>query len=341
MAVTVRDVAELAKVSPSVVSKVLHNRSGNVRVSEATAERVRKAAAEIGYQCNIWARNFRTQRSYMLGVLHGVDLDRAMLCGSSLWFASLMDGMIAGAFRNGYAVTLCPKLVHRHLDGIVDGRFDGYLWCSTSPSEEALRFSETCGVPIVLVHGFAEDFGNRHPAVVCDNRQGMRLGIEHLLGLGHRRIAFSSDELGLNREISVRWEFFQAEMSELGLPTTEKDLILIGNDFDGVHEYLAGARTHTAVICNNEVTASTWTDIASAKGIRVPQDLSVMGFDSTPFCEQTRPRITAISQPLAAMGERAVDLLVALIGEQPVAPSTTLFPCGLDIRESTSVIGDS
>jgi len=128
MPVTMKDVAARAGVTPTVVSHVLHNRAATVRVSEATAVRVRQAAKDLGYRLNIVARNFRAGQTFMIGVLHGVGFDRSRLGDHSRYLASLFDGIIDGAFEHGYAVTLCPKLLGNHPeDAMADGRFDGLI----------------------------------------------------------------------------------------------------------------------------------------------------------------------------------------------------------------------
>ena len=132
MGVTQRDVAARAGVSPVVVSRVLHNKAASVRVSAATAERVRKAAEELNYRRNASAQNFRLQQTSTIGILHGLGFARPEFDGASRYFAKLMDGMIEGAFEHEYAVTLCPKLHGDNpLDAMGDGRFDGIVWYST------------------------------------------------------------------------------------------------------------------------------------------------------------------------------------------------------------------
>src|SRR5258708_1933147 len=139
MPVTLRDVASKAGVSPVVVSRVLQNKAKAIRVSEATAERVREAALELGYRCNVFARNFRAQQTFTLGVLHGTGFARPRFDSGSRYFGALVDGLIDGAFRQGYSVTFCPKLLSQTPeDAMCDGRFDGLIWYSSVSSDENL-----------------------------------------------------------------------------------------------------------------------------------------------------------------------------------------------------------
>lgn len=339
MAITLRDVAAKAGVSPVVVSRVLHNKAVSVRVSDATAERVRQAAAELGYRVNIWARNFRMQQTMMIGVLHGIGFERNRLDRGSRYFASLMEGIVEGAFRYGYSVTLCPKLLGSSPeDAMTDGRFDGLVWYSTLPSEENHRMLLSCSVPLVVLHEHPEHFDNRFPCVICDNDQGIGLAVEHLAQLGHRRIAYVWDGLTFNLEARERRRSFEAHMKRLGLPFDEGSVLDFRRDPLMIDRYMAAPMPHTAMITYSEESATLLYESAARNGIRIPDDISIIGFDSTDFCNELNPGLTAIAQPLNKMGETAIELLVQAINGQTPDPLEIVFPCGLDVRGSTKSI---
>ena len=335
--VTMRDVAAKAGVTPTVVSRVLHNKATSVRVSDATAVRVREAAKELGYRVNVFARNFRERQTNMIGVLHGVNFARPHLSDGSRYFALLMDGIIEGAFRHGYAVTLCPKLMGQTPeDAMSDGRFDGLIWYSTIPSEENRQMLMGCTSPLVMVHSQSDEFVGRFPIVSCDNAHGIRQAVDHLVEIGHRRIAFARQG-GLEfSESRLRADAFLHRMREIGLTTTPEDILDAGLYYDGIDPYLADGPRHTAVIAHNEGLGAEFVRRAPNHGIRIPEDLSVVGFDSTPFCDELRPRLTSVSQPLKTIGEHAVESLIARIqgDESPVGQVN--MPCGFDVRETTA-----
>ncbi len=331
---TMRDVAAKAGVTPTVVSRVLHNKAISVRVSEATAVRVREAARDLGYRVNVAARNFRERQTGMIGVLHGINFDRPVFGRGSRYFASLMDGVVDGAFRHGVAVTLCPKLMGQTPeDAMSDGRFDGLIWYSTVPSEQNAAMLRACTSPLVLVHAQTEAFGRSFPNVACDNAQGVALALDHLAELGHRRIAFAQQGDLEFSESNLRRDAFLEGMAARGLPVSKEDVIRTDYEGRGVEEYLARGPGHTAVIAHNEELAAAFVRVSEGHGLRVPHDLSVVGFDSTSFCNEVRPALTAVSQPLQAMGACAVDLLMARIAGAPT--ESIILPCGLDVREST------
>lgn len=336
-AVTVKDVAARAGVTPTVVSRVLHNKASGVRVSEATAERVRQAAVDLGYRVNVFARNFRDRQTMMLGVLHGIGFGRPRLDHGPRYFASLMDGIVDGAFEYGYSVTLCPKLLGQSPeDAMTDGRFDGLIWYSTSPSGENRSMLEKCSVPLVLIHTPAAEMGGKFPSVSCDNRQGIGLAIDHLVDMGHQRIAFVLEGSDLFGEASVRRDAYMWHMGRRGLSCGPSDVLDIATS--GFESYLSMGRRHTAFITTHDGVAARIMEIAGEHGIRVPEDISIIGFDSTAFCKELRPSLTSISQPLVNMGQTAVSLLVKSITGEAPDPLDIVYPCGLDIRGSTQSI---
>lgn len=334
--VTMREVASKAGVSPVVVSRVLHNKAKSIRVSEATAERVRQAADELGYRCNVFARNFRAQRTMTIGVLHGSGVTRPRLDHGSRYFAALVDGLVEGAFNHGYSITLCPRLLSMTPeDAMCDGRFDGLVWYSTVSSDEHREMLANCAVPLVLLHASSNEFGGRHPSVICDNDQGIGLAVDHLVELGHRRIAFAMDVDPVNVEALSRLAAFGRHLQRHGIVCSEEDVLKIDWSRRSIERYVTRECRHTAVIAHNEGMAADFMAYAQQIGLRVPEDLSIVGFDSTAFCNELRPAMTAIHQPLTLMGSKAIDLLIESIEDGPSLSREVIFPCRLDIRGST------
>jgi LacI family transcriptional regulator len=335
MAVTVRDVAARAGVTPVVVSRVLHDRASTVRVSAATAERVRQAAKDLGYRVNVMARNFRGGRTNMIGVLHGTGFAPPVFDSGSRYFAALMDGIIEGAFPHGYSVTLCPKLLSDSPgDAIADGRFDGLVWYSTFTSDENRELLAKCAVPFVLIHTEAALLGSKGPSVMCDNEQGMFLAVKHLYDLGHRKIGFASEPDARFLEFEIRRRAFLLALEKLGLRSDQAIL-------DGRSPSLAlaiSARRFTAIVAANDELGAEVLTLSEALRIPVPDQLSVVGFDSTRFCEELHPQLTSVSQPLKAIGKTAIDLLVSSMGPESLKSAHVLFPCGLDVRGTTRAL---
>jgi DNA-binding LacI/PurR family transcriptional regulator len=333
MAVTLRDVASKVGVTPVVVSRVLHNKANGIRVSEATAQRIREAAEELGYRVNVWARNFRNQQTMTIGVLHGTGFPRPLFDRGSRYFAALMDGIVEGAFKHGYSVTLCPKLLGQDSDAMNDGRFDGLVWYSTSPSPEMKEQLIKSQAPLVVLHAHASDFGGRIPTIICDNRQGIRLALDHLVELGHRSIGFPWEhELGVGEALERR-NAFVSIAAEMGISF---EVIDVSWGRQEVDEYLKDGPKHTAIVCFSDGLAGDFIQAAPKYGISLPADLSIVGFDSTGYCNELNPALTSVRQPLAVMGAKAIEVLVKRINGEVIEPLETVMACGFDVRESTA-----
>lgn len=337
MAVTMRDVAARAGVTPTVVSRVLHNKATSVRVSQATAERILKIAKEMNYRVNVTARNFRDQQTLMIGILHGVGFERQSLSEGSRYFACLVDGIIDRAFHYGYSVTFCPSLLGDNPgQAVSDGRFDGLIWYSTDLTGENTELIQNCRSPLVVIHASESDFEGKMSSVICDNYGGISKAVDHLTNLGHKRIGFVLEKKDSFAEAKVRANVFEQVLKERNLEFSESALIYAEEDLSGLRQNL-GLTECTALITSSETVASYVLDVAKEAGISIPEDLSVVGFDSTEFCDGLSPKLTSIRQPLKRMGSAAVDLLIAEINDFPIEKKHLVIPCGLDIRESTTL----
>ncbi len=336
MAVTMRDVAARAGVTPTVVSRVLHNKASTVRVSAATAERVRSIAKEMKYRVNVTARNFRDQQTLMIGILHGVGFERQRLSEGSRYFACLVDGIIDRAFHYGFSVTFCPALMGDNPgQAVSDGRFDGLIWYSTDLTGRNTELIQNCISPLVVIHASENDFDGKVSSVICDNYGGLSLAIDHLAELGHENIGFVLEQRETFSEALERAKIFEQILKERGLPFSEGSIIYAQVDLSGLRNQLRETSC-TAVIASSETLAADVLKVAAEAGVMVPDELSVVGIDSTEYCEGLTPKLTSISQPLKRIGSAAVDLLIAQINDLPVENKHLVIPCGFDIRQSTS-----
>ena len=335
MRATIRDVAEAAGVSAMAVSKVLHGRGTNVRVSDTKAELIRKVARELHYRPNQNARNFRNQKTNLIGVVfqhfEGLTEDNPYL-------PQMLNGVMAALFPAGYTMGICPKLV---LDGtapaIADGRFDGILWTRPDFSQASVDSFRSCGVPVVMLHappGSAEGI----PAFCANNQIAMQRVVDHLVSLGHTKIAFMIDPVpqvtaeGLTRKLA-----FENAARERGI---QHDVVVSDQSDPDLQAYVGKDRPHTAIVAYSDTQAGAILKAAEALGIRVPQDISVVGFDSSSFCERTHPKLTSVFQPVEQMARDATNYLLTMVNDaesswRESGAVTSLYDCHLDVREST------
>lgn len=333
MGVTIRDVAKAAGCSPMAVSKVLHGRGVTVRVGEARAKEIRRVAEELNYIPNQNARNLRGERRYNIGLV--MDSLGPMAIGSR-YLAHLYDGLQSACFERGYSLTICPKLHADHKRFIADGRFDGIVWAKYLLDPETSRIAERVELRIVHLHvppSHAMD--DTHDYFCANNPQAMMLGVKHLFDLGHTRIDFGmdADNIGSAEDVD-RWNAFQSACAALGLePGKRVEMYYTTEDAE---KWLSDPDRGTGIVLRTENLASHIYVAAEKMNLKVPQDFSIVGFDSTEFCETLSPRLTAIHQPIRDMVYEAVSLLIRRIEGDETGTRTHLFPCGLDIRESTA-----
>jgi LacI family transcriptional regulator len=332
MGVTIRDVAKAAGCSPMAVSKVLHGRGVTVRVGEERAKEIRRVAEELNYIPNQNARNLRGERRYNIGLV--MDSLGPMAIGSR-YLAHLYDGLQSACFEKGYSLTICPKLHADHKRFIADGRFDGIVWAKYHLDPETSRIANRVGLKIVHLHvppSLAPE--DTHDYFCADNRQAMMLGVKHLFDLGHKRIDFGMDfdNIGSAEDMD-RWQAFQQACTELGL--TPGLRVIMAYQSDDAEKWLRNPARGTGIILRTENLAPQIYEAAAKLNLTIPDDLSVVGFDSTEFCDIVKPRLTSIHQPITELVYEAVSLLIRRIEGDESEKRTHLHPCGFDVREST------
>jgi LacI family transcriptional regulator len=337
MAVTIRDVAEAAGVSPMAVSKVLHGKGANVRVGKDTADLIRRVAQDLHYQPNALARSFRLRRTNTIGLIFE---NWTRVSDGSQYFAHLLDGLTASAFPHGYAVTICPILNAAAAgESLNDGRFDGLIWAKFETTQENLRALDRNRSPLVILHAYGREITGRGVnAVCCENTMAMAQAVDHLVSLGHRRIGFVAPQvIEHNDETRIRREAIRSAMRAKGLEFWPEDFL--NWDYAGT-EFVPWWKSNpkqTALILRSEAQAGGIYQHAAELAVQIPKDLSIVGFDSTNYCETLSPRLTSISQPIEDMARRAMDLLIAIIEGRTESPATDhVFACGFDNRESTA-----
>lgn len=336
MKVTIRDVAEAAGVSAMTVSSVLHGSGANVRVSAETAERIRNVAEELNYKPNTLARSLRNKKTEMVGVVCQ-DLDR--LTEENPYYPQLLSGIMAALFPRGYTLALCPALLDARIDpSLSDGRFDGLLWARPDFTDKSLAAIRKSHVPIVMMHA-PENSAPGIPTFTADNDDAMRQVVDHLAGLGHRSIAFVVDEFNEHTaEGNMRFAACRKAANETGLEVT---LWVWDERTRTLDKFIAQNRHLTAMVCFSDTLAGQILASCAQLGVVVPRDISVVGFDSSSFCERTHPRLTSVHQPVDRIAFEATNHLLTLIqlrdggGAMP-PPLSSLYACSLDVRDSTA-----
>jgi DNA-binding LacI/PurR family transcriptional regulator len=344
VSVTIHQVAAEAGVSPSTVSNVLNGRSD--RMLPQTRERVEQAIARLGYRPNGPARQLRTGRSQVVGLV-------VPSVANPFWgtFARHLE---AAALQAGYRVLLCnserdPDRERDYLEELWADGIRGVVLCSSLPSLEhvlplverglvMVAFDRTAqaGDPLSLVN------------ISVDNAVGAELATRHLLQLGHRRLAFVSGSLrSVNRR--ARFRGFEAALEEFGL-SADDALVWSGGPDDrygdldfpdlgrtAARALLATDRPPTAIVAINDMCALGVSASARDAGLQVGADLSVVGFDDIMLADLATPPLTTIRQPLPAMADAAFAHLQTGVERTGAAANGTslLLRPELVVRAST------
>lgn len=335
MSVTIREVAKLAGVSTAAVSKVLHGRGSSVRVSAERAATIRAAAETLQYRPNALARNLRSSRTHTIGLYF--EQFRNIAAGP-LYYMHLLDGVASSLFNNHYRLTILPELSDNDVkDSLGDGLLEGVIWCKLNRDESTLKMLDECPIPVVAMSAAPPTIPSRTVFVSCDNESGMELAVDHLVGLGHRRIMFLREIQEVKTpDCIARIDGYQKAMRSRGLKAEEEDIATWTWDVEEFATWWATQPTYTAVVCWSERLAGQLLEAAARCGVRVPEELSVVGFDSTQYCESTKPRLTAVKQPIFDMSRHASETLLSLIRGQIPENYAPTFPCTLDVRDSTA-----
>ncbi|MCU1441269.1 MAG: LacI family transcriptional regulator [Rhodoglobus sp.] len=326
---TIKEVAEAAGVSRSTASRAL---AGNGYVAGQVRERVREAARDLGYVVDATARSLKQQSSRLIGVLVS-DLTNA-------FYADLASGAARECRARGYTMMLIddsgsPDDELEAAEAFVALRVAGVV--GTPVSAGLADFLARQRTPVVEVdRQFAEGVVD---AVVVDNREATRVTTEHLLALGHRRIALFIDET----EWTTGRDRLAGYSDAIAAAGIELDSALVfptGWDVDAAreaaHTLLSSANRPTAIFAANNVLAEGAWRAAAHLGLQVPRDLSLVSFDDAPWMSMVTPGLTSISQDAGELGAQAIATLLERIADASLPPRTVILSAAITMRGSTS-----
>jgi LacI family transcriptional regulator len=334
---TLRDVARLAEVHPGTVSRALNPQTRGL-VNERTARRVLAAAEELGYRPNPIARGLRTNRSHTIGVLVP-DLMNPL-------FAAVVRGIEDGLSEAGYTPLIAntdndPERERVAYEAMSARQVDGFIAATAVRDHWLLEDQASRGAKVVLVNRRVDS--DAIPAVIGDDNEGVRLAVEHLAGLGHRRIA----HLGGSQALYTGWSRHQGfldAMRSLRLDL-DHDLIVFSDTFtepEGARccgELLDRRRDFTAIVAGNDLLALGCYDALEEHGLRCPEDVSVVGYNDMPFADRFRPPLSTVRVPHYELGGTAAELILEQLQETEAPPRQLLLAPELVIRGSTAPAG--
>ncbi|MBQ3156514.1 MAG: LacI family DNA-binding transcriptional regulator [Clostridia bacterium] len=336
MAVTIKDVAARCGLSISTVSKAFNNYAD---ISVETRELVQRAAKEIGYYPNAIARTLKTNRSYNLGVLFQEERGTGL---THAFFAAVLQAFKTECERHGYDITFINHNIswkgmtylehcrYRNVDGVC-------VVCANFYEPEVMALVSS-DIPVVTIdHAFA----NRS-CVLSQNREGLQALVEYAASLGHRRIAYAHGEKASVTENRITG--YYRGLAACGIEPDPDYLLpsIYGSPEAGVEavrQLMALPVPPTCIILPDDLAALGALDTAREMGLRVPEDLSIAGYDESHIAQMTRPRLTTVAQDTERMGRQAALYLIERIENPRTAVSETgLIPTRLIKGESVGPV---
>lgn len=327
---SIKDIARIARVSHPTVSRALQN---SPLVNPRTAEKIRKIALESGYRASAVARGLVTRRTRTIGLVVTTVADP--------FTSEVVSGIEQTANDHGYSVFLAdsnadPERERKVVQAFAERRVDGIIVTSSRVGALYLPLLSEMMVPIVLVN-------DQHPgafvhSVMICNLEGSRAVANHLVELGHRRIAYLGDKFGYQSD-AERYAGYREALHAAGIPH-DPELEVHGDGkpeaaMRAMDALLALTHPPTAVCCYNDMSALGAMRLIHMHGLRVPDDISVAGFDDLFVASYTQPPLTTVRQPMRRMGQMAMESLFKLMsGEEQ--EFKIKVEAELIVRESTA-----
>lgn len=320
MAVTIKDVAKLAKVAPSTVSRVIAN---NPRISEKTKKKVREAMDELGYHPNFIARSLASQSTQAIGLVMPSSTDVVF---QNPFFPTVLRGLSEGAHEKHYALYMTTgKTDNEILDGVTQmvqgGRVDGVVLLYSKIEDKVLMYLQERGIPFVVI-GKPFKHVEEITHVDNDNFRATKEVTEYLIQLGHDHIAFVGGNLNLVVTVE-RLLGYEKALREAGIPLNDDYIVheefLREGGQEAVRELISLKVPPTALVVADDLMALGVLNTLDELGIKVPEDISIISFNNVLVSEMSRPPLTSVDINIFDLGFEAARSLIQKI-ENPKEP---------------------
>jgi DNA-binding LacI/PurR family transcriptional regulator len=337
MPTTIKDIAKEAGVSHTTVSRALHN---SPLISKETTLRIQKIAADLNYHPSFVARSLKTNRSQALGVIVSHIDDP--------FFSEILQGIDDFAQASGYSLFIAasqqdPERENAIVQTMREHQVDGVILCSPRFTPEQSHRLHSYDIPIVAINNQAKE--DYQYSIYHDDLDGGGQVCEHLLSLGHKRIGYLGDASS-GRTTQERLVGFRHAMHRAGLSIRDEYIHQVvgnsaGQGYDGTEYFLDLKIRPTALICYNDMLAVGVLKRLRQAGLRVPEDISVTGFDNIMVSNFTYPTLTTIDQPKRFLGAEAARMMLEQLNNGTKFPSAEPIVKRLKgmllIRQSTTV----
>lgn len=331
--VTLKDVAKLAGVHSSVVSRVVNNDS-ELKIKEETRKRIQEAIKELDYRPNLFARNLKKRETKMLGMVIP-DFSNPV-------YASIIHGAEDQAAIEGYNLLVYSMkqkgLEKNYFSHLLENRIDGLLIANSESDDKEILNLKKANKPFVLVNRIISGINN---FVILNDELGGKLATKHLSGLGHKRIAHISGPLftgtGLKRFQGYREGLKEGNIDFVSSYVQESQYT-IESGYQSMQALLNLPTPPTAVFASNIMVSLGAMKAIDDHGLSIPNDISIVGFHDVYIASTLSPSLTTIEMPLYEMGKESVKKLISVIQEQEIEeePGLIISGASLIVRESTA-----
>ena len=323
---TIVDVAKLAGVTPTTVSRVINNRG---YISEKTRNKVNEAMDQLGYQPNEIARSLTKQKSNTIGVI--------VPHISHPYFAKLISNLENEAAKSGYKIILCnskekAEKEKQYLDMCKSNRVAGIILCSGNVESNKIN---TGNIPVVLLE---KNFEEGKLGIQCDNYQGGKLATEHLIDCGCKRLLHFSgvidEEMPADNREKAFIDICNENNIEFFIRKYDINTYNEMNYYEYIKDTLNEIKNIDGIFASSDLIAAQVIQVCNELNIRIPSDVKLVGFDDVEIAKLTTPTITTIHQPIKEMARLAVELIDSKYKNIEVNEQTIL-PIELVVRNST------
>jgi DNA-binding LacI/PurR family transcriptional regulator len=330
LVITLKAVAQYVGLTPGTVSAVLNDSPAASAIPQKTKNRILAAAKELNYRPNFFARTLRNKRTYTIGVLTeeiGDSYGSMVISGIEAYLRKMDYFFLTVVHRHD------EHLLSQYSQLLLQRGVEGFITVDTT-------IYDTPSLPTVAVAGHKKVKGVTN--IVLDHVRAATLALNHLAGLGHKRIAFMKGH-PLSSDSKDRWKAICEVAQQIGLKIDRDLTVQISVDestpqlgYPFTKQLLARNKPFTALFAYNDISAIGAIRALQEQGLRVPQDVSVMGFDDIPGAAFNTPTLTTVRQPLARMGQVAAQTLLERIAGRNDYPSEIAIEPELIVRESTA-----
>jgi LacI family transcriptional regulator len=333
--VTIQDIADRVGVSKTAVSLVLNNRGETLRISRRTCNKIKEVAAELGYCRNGIAYAMAKGKTNVIGLVGGFH-------GS--WGLDIINGITKFINKSGYSIRLfhidkdveISSIIH----SCIEERFSGVICTALCESDLDFMHKELgkANIPMALVdNAFSH---NKCSHVLSDDFEGAKLVADFLCDLGHQKIVYISTPL-TSSGTQLRHSGFLEGLKKHGIKLPEKSIGIVDKHYEitdsfvGTVKRVISENKATAVFCCSDPVAVKVLKVATNAGIKIPEELSVVGYADLNYTLWSIPALTTVRQPFEEMGRKIAEVLISEIKEQQTI-GTIKLPVELIIRQSTS-----